>query len=533
MIKLDNLSMAFGHKLLFYGVNLILNNNKRYALAGANGAGKSTLMKLMMGEEDSTEGSIFIPKDKTVGWLKQDQFRYENTVITHVVIQGKPLLWEALTEKEALLNSGEWNDDTGYRLGELEEIIGHYQGYGAEALAQKLLTGLGIQPEFQDKPLNRLSGGYKLRVLLAQALFQQPDILLLDEPTNHLDVISISWLEKYLKNEFQGLLVFISHDIQFINQLAHNIIDIDYGEIKEYSGNYQKFLDEKNLIIEQKLQAKKTIDSKIQEMQKFIDRFGAKANKAKQAQSRAKMIEKLEPPDIKNSSRKTPHFDFAIEKPSGKHIVSVKKLSQAYKNQDKKIFDQFHFMIQRGEKVAIMGENGVGKSTLIKTLLNIIPPTEGTIEWGHNTEISYFSQDQHDLLNQSMTVLEWAKREITNRTEQQIRKALAQLLFSKDDIDKNILSLSGGEAAKLLLAKLMLEHRNILVLDEPTNHLDIESTQALANALIRYPGTVIVVSHNRYFINQMSNRILFISHSKKLQDLSGHYDEIEKEIITG
>jgi ATPase subunit of ABC transporter with duplicated ATPase domains len=528
MITLNQLAMAYGHKLLFTEVDLLLIDNTRYALVGANGAGKSTLLKLITGEEEPIAGSISIPKSSTIGWLKQDQYRYEDTIIVDVVMQGKQQLWQALVEKDQIINSTDTHQDIGFRLGQLEEIIAHNDGYTAVALAEKLLIGLGIKAEYLYQPLKALSGGYKLRVLLAQTLFQQPEILLLDEPTNHLDIVSIAWLEKYLKSEFAGLLVFISHDMDFIDRLADHILDVDYGEIREYSGNYQKYLEEKNLIIEQKLHAKKQIEGKIAEMQRFVDRFSASATRAKQAQSRVKMIEKMELPDIKNSSRISPHFHFNPNRPSGKQVLKVNNIAKSYA--EKRIFSHLNFTIQRGEKVAIMGANGVGKSTLLKVLLDKTNHDEGDYEWGHEANISYFSQDHHDTLKQHINVLDWLTHEISAyATSQDIRKTLGQVLFTKDDVYKDILSISGGEAARLLLAKMIIEPANILILDEPTNHLDIDATEALADALANYTGTVIVVSHNRHFISKIATRILYISEKKGLFDFKGGYTAFEKD----
>lgn len=526
MITINELSMSYGGKLLFYDANLTLNSQRHYALVGANGSGKSTLLKLITGEEEAISGNISTPKEAIIGWLKQDQFRYEDTIITDIVLQGKPKLWQAMVEKEKLLASHEWNEKIAHKFSKLEDIIAHNGGYSALSFAEKLLTGLGIPQEYHHKPLHALSGGYKLRVLLAQALFQEPDILLLDEPTNHLDIVSIHWLEKYLKTEFQGLVLFISHDIEFINRLADHILDIDYGEIHQYSGNYQKFLEEKKLIEEQKLQTKKNIEQKIAEMQKFIDRFGASATRARQAQSKAKQIEKMELPDIKQSSRLSPIFNFIQKRPSGKRVLLVKNLSKHF--QDKKLFNNLHFEINRGEKIAIIGENGIGKSTLIKILLGQLQADAGEYEWGHETHISYFSQDHHELLNQSMTMLNWLSELINSVPEQQMRKTLGNVLFKKDEVNKDILTLSGGEAARLLLAKIILESGNVLVLDEPTNHLDIETLEALAEALRHYAGTVIFVSHDRHFISKIANRILFISHHHKIIDHRGNLKEFEE-----
>ncbi len=517
MISINQLSMAYGEKLLFYDINLILSTHSRYALVGANGAGKSTFLKLLTDAEQPIAGTLSIPKTASIGWLKQDQFRYENTQISDIVLQGKPDLWQAMQEKDKLLQGDLHNEKSINRLGKLEEEIARLDGYSASALAAKLLMGLGIALEYHEKPLSTLSGGFKLRVLLAQALFQEPDILLLDEPTNHLDFISIVWLEKYLKNEFPGLLLFISHDIEFINRLADQILDVDYAEIRQYSGNYEKFLAEKQLIVEQKLQEKRSVELKIASMQSFVDRFRASANRAKMAQSRIKMIAKMEIPDIKQSSRLSPLFQFKSIRPSGKWVLRVNNLSKNFK--EKKLFQQLHFEIKRGEKVAIMGENGIGKSTLIKIILGNLHPELGNIEWGYETHISYFSQDHHDLLNKHATVLAWLEQYAAGISEQSIRKTLAQVLFNKDDVLKDILALSGGEAARLLLAKMVLEPANVLILDEPTNHLDIEATEALAIALRNYSGTLLFVSHDRHFISKIADRILFISHEKKLQDV--------------
>ncbi len=526
MIQLNQLTMSYGQKLLFFDVNLIFSDQTHYALVGANGAGKSTLFKLITGEEEPISGTTSMTKDATLGWLKQDQFRYENTIITDILLQGKPKLWKALVEKDELLQQPDWDEKTAHRLSQLEEIIGQENGYSAMAFAEKLLVGLGIDPQYHQKPLHSLSGGFKLRVLLAQALFQEPDTLLLDEPTNHLDILSIRWLEKYLINEFRGTVIFISHDVEFINRLADVILDIDYGEVRPYAGNYEKFLTEKKLVEEQQLLAKKHIEQKMAEMQKLVDRFRA-GTRAKQAQSRAKMIEKIELPDIKQSSRAWPHFHFKPNRQSGKQVLRVKNLAKEFQN--KKLFSHLNFEIARHEKVAIIGENGIGKSTLMKILLGKIQQTEGDVEWGHETQISYFSQDHHDLLNQPISVLEWLNEMASHISEQHIRKTLGQTLFKKEDVDKDILSLSGGEAARLLLAKICLEAGNVLMLDEPTNHLDIEATEALAQALHSYHGTLLFVSHDRHFISKIANRVLFISHDKKLIDFKGAFSDFERE----
>ncbi len=527
MISFNQLAMAYGGKLLFNDVELKLTGQTRYVLVGANGTGKSTLMRLMNGEETPMMGSISLPKNLSIGWLKQDQFRYEETLIVEVVLQGKKALWDALKQKEELLKSEHWDEATANRLSHLEEIINHYNGYTAEALAEKILVGLGIDQNYLYEPLKTLSGGYKLRVLLAQTLFQEPDILLLDEPTNHLDIVSIDWLENYLKNTFKGLLLLISHDVNFINGLADYILDIDYGEIRQYSGNYQKFLEEKRLIEEQKLHEKKNIEDKIAQLQSFVDRFGAKASKAKQAQSKAKQIEKLELPDIKKSSRIAPNFEFKINRQPGKRVLTVKGISKKFEY--KTIFENVSFNLDRGEKLAIIGANGIGKSTLLKTILGQIPADQGEAEWGHETYISYFSQTHHELLNEHLTLADWMQKHSENTTMQQQFNALGRVMLAKEAMQKDILTLSGGEAARVLLAKIMLEQTNVLVFDEPTNHMDIETIDALAEALNRYPGTLILVSHDRAFISKIASRIIYIPQSKKLIDFHGKYEEFVKE----
>jgi len=528
-MMINQLGMTYGQRLLFYDVNLNLNQGNCYALVGANGCGKSTFFKLLNGAEELTNGEIITAKDATLGWLKQDQFRYENTPIMDIVLQGKPELWQALEEKNKLLAREDWDDEAGFRFGELEETIAHFDGYRAVTVAGNILIGLGINETYFEKPLSALSGGYKLRVLMAQTLFQRPSILLLDEPTNHLDIISIRWLEKFLKNEFDGLVIFISHDIEFIDNLSDYILDLDFGEIRQYRGNYDRFLEEKQIIETQKQVEKKSLETKIAHLQQFVDKFGAKASKAAQARSRVKMIEKIEVPDLVSSSRIAPHFQFSLQKPSVKQVLKVNELGKSFKN--KRLFKDLNIDVVRGEKIAILGVNGIGKSTLVKILTDTIQQDEGTFEWGPEIKISYFSQDHHELLNQSSTVLNWLNDHVSGANEQKVRRALGQMLFTKDDVDKDILSLSGGEAARLLLAKVMLDAPNVLILDEPTNHMDIETIEALAKAIRQYTGTVIFVSHNRYFIEKIATRILYFSVDQPVIDFKGGYSDFVTQYL--
>jgi ATPase subunit of ABC transporter with duplicated ATPase domains len=526
MISIQQLAMAFGNKLLFMNASLTFDAPNRYAIVGANGAGKSTLFKLILNEEEPTEGEVKIAKDATIGWLKQDQFRYEETPIRDIVMQGRPQLWAAFQEQNEILNSEEWDDKKGFRLAALEEIIAHYDGYTAEADAEQILSGLGIAAEYFKQPLKSLSGGFKLRVLLAQTLFQNPAILLLDEPTNHLDIVSIAWLESFLKDRYQGLVLFISHDEAFINRLADYIVDIDFGEVRVYRGPYHRFLADKALAQEQKMQERKSLEGKIAEMQKFVDRFKAKASKAAQARSRMKMIEKIELPDVDHSSRIAPSISFTPKRPSGKIVIKIEGLKKAY--QDKTLFHGLDLEIHRGEKVAILGKNGIGKSTFIKMLLDIVPKDVGSIAFGHEVHPCYFSQDHHDQLSTSMTVLDWLRDSVSEANDMQVRNALGQMLFVKDDVAKNILNISGGEAARLLLAKVMLSHPNLILLDEPTNHLDLETIEVLAKALSEYHGTVVYVTHNRYLIEKVATRIIYLDGSPRIKDSKGTYREFLK-----
>ena len=523
MITLNQLSMAYGQKLLFYDANLNLNPGKRYALLGANGCGKSTFFRLITREEEPTSGAIVIPKSATLGWLKQDQFHFEDTPILDVVLQGKPTLWLAMKERDALLNDEIWDDAKGFRLGDLEATIAHCDGYTAIAQIETILSGLGVEPKYFNKPLKMLSGGYKLRVLLARTLFQNPSILLLDEPTNHLDIVSIRWLEQFLKTEFKGLVVFISHDSGFVDGLSDYILDLEYGEIRQYSGNYQKFISEKALIEEQKTVEKKSLENKVAVMQTFVAKFGAKASKAGQARSRMKMIEKIEIPDVKKSSRVAPIFRFIPKRASGKKVVTVSNISKSFKN--KLLFDNASFELLRGERVAITGINGIGKSTLIKILTGMIVADSGSLAWGHEVHMSYFSQDHHEQLNRHVSVLQWLHETVSAVSEQQMRRILGQVLFAKDEVEKDVLSLSGGEAARLLLAKVMLESPNLLILDEPTNHMDLETIQALSSALSQYSGTLVFVSHDRNFIDAVATRILYFAPGKEIIDYKGNYSD--------
>lgn len=521
MISVTDLALQFGERLLFGEVSFNLLPANRYGLVGANGTGKSTFLRLLAQEEHPSLGDITIASRARVGWLKQDQYKYENSTVVETVIQGKLKLWEAMQEKEKLLSQEMLDDKAGYRLAHLEETIIHHQGYTAEAFAEDLLIGLGVPAEFHHKPLSILSGGYKLRVLLAQALFEEPDILLLDEPTNHLDIMSIAWLENYLKKTFKGVLIFISHDFDFLNNLSTHILDIDYGEIREYVGNYEHFLKEKKSVVEQKLHEIKYLEKKIERMKMIVEKFRA-GTRAKQSQSREKMLERIELPDIKKSSRISPNFYFVQKRPTGKVVLTLDKLGKKF--DQRSIFNNISFAVNRGEKIAIIGHNGIGKSTLLKVVLGKYTPDAGEYHWGHECHVSYFAQDHHEQLTGNATLYDWLCDHSPSESTDNIRKTLGAMLFPKDDVFKPISVISGGEAARLLFANIMLEKNNILVLDEPTNHLDIDTKEALAESLKKYEGTLLLVSHDRHFVSNIATRILAFT-EKGVTDFHGPYSE--------
>ncbi|MCC5791924.1 MAG: ABC-F family ATP-binding cassette domain-containing protein [Legionellaceae bacterium] len=522
MLDVRNIGMDFGKKSLFQNVDLILLPTKRYGIVGANGTGKSTFLKILAGEESPTTGSVEKAKNLQIGILKQDHFRYENDSLVDVVIQGNASLWEALIEKDKIYASDDFSEADGYRVSELEEHIMQQGGYEAESAAKNLLLGLGIAEKFHHGPLSALSGGYKLRVLLAQVLYQKPEIMLLDEPTNHLDIISIAWLEQFLKTAFTGLLIFISHDRGFLNNVSTNILDIDYDTIQNYPGDYDQFVAAKAERLILKQSELKNKQKKIDEMQSFVDRFGAKASKASQAASRQKMIERIELVEIKDSNIFKPYFNFQAQKPSGKSVITVDNIHKRF--DERILLNEVTFHIHRGDKCAIIGPNGIGKSTLLKILLCELQPDKGGFEWSETVKVGYFSQDYRQQLDPTQTVLAWMEAQVVS-TSQEIRKVLGQVLFRGSDVDKKIGLLSGGESARLVMAKLILEKPNVLILDEPTNHLDLESIDALVESLQHFSGTVLFVSHNRHFIDSISSRVLVLTERYGAQNYLGNYKD--------
>lgn len=504
MIVVRDLSLQYGPRVLFAGVGLNLNPQQCYALVGANGSGKSSFLRILGGEEEPTDGEVVMSKSARIGWLKQDHFQYESLTLIQTVIAGRAPLWDAMQTKDVLLQKESLTDAEGYQLADCEHTIADHDGYTAETRAGELLTGLGFPEARHHDLLSTLSGGYKLRVLLAQTLFNQPDVLLLDEPTNHLDLPSIQWLETYLKN-YRGVLVFISHDVAFMNNLATHVLDIDYGEIRPYTGNYDRFLILKEEVVLQKEKEIGDLKKKQEQLQRFIDRFRA-GTRARQAASREKALDRVEWPDLQKSSRVYPKFQFLVDPPSGRQVLKVEHIHKAFG--EKSVLSNISFTCHRGDKIIFIGPNGIGKSTLLKILLGQIASDQGSCVWGASTSVSYFSQDHHELLKGRGSVFEWLMEHAPQVSEQATRSVLGQVLFTQDDAHKSIQHLSGGEAARLLLARIMLEKRNVIVLDEPTNHLDIEAKASLQKALVRYQGTLLMVTHDRDFAAPIAQNII-------------------------
>ena len=551
MIVLDKVTKRFGPKILFENVSMQFDPGKRYGLTGANGAGKSTLLKMLEGFEETDTGSITFPGNLRLGILRQNHYEYEEERILDTVIMGNKALWDAMQEKDKLL-AGEVTDEVGIRLGELEGIIAEENGYMAESEAAELLVGLGIPDDKHASKMNSLAGGYKLRVLIAQVLFGKPDVLLLDEPTNHLDLDSIRWLENFLVNEFKGLLVCVSHDRHFLNEVVTHIADVDYQTITVYTGNYAEFVDAKYENNQRAASQAATAKKKVAELQEFVQRFGSHASKSKQAQSRVKQIEKLKE-DLatkgpKRSSLVRPFVRFEFEKPSGRDVVRLEGVDKTFKDdkgQDIVVFKNLGINVNRGDRIAITGPNGVGKSTLLKLIVggfpdldedtkhDVVKPDAGEIRWGHETSVGYFAQDTQEALNRTastMNAFQWLCQWDTLKPQEHIRAILGRLLFSGEAGLKQAATMSGGECARLLLAKLILLQHNVLVLDEPTNHLDIESIEGLLEGLDAFKGTLLFVSHDRHFVSELATRVIELRPQKggkgaEVIDFGGNYEE--------
>ena len=521
MITIANLGMSFGAQTLFRGVSMQLSAGGRYGLVGANGSGKSTLLRILAGETPPTEGAVSVPRRARVGLLRQDHFEYEDVSILDVVIMGNPELWQALRAKEEVIARAADHFDA-ERYAAAEEIVLHYDGYSVEARAAEILEGLGIPAAVHRNPLSTLSGGFKLRVLLAQTLAAGPDILLLDEPTNHLDILSIRWLEKFLQ-DFEGTAVVISHDHRFLDNVSTHILDVDYETVTLYPGDYTYFQTAKRDERERKETEIARREKEIADQQAFVDRFRAKASKARQAQSRIKQIERIEIERLPQSSRRWPTFRFRQRRPSGKVALTARGISKAFGQRS--VLEDVSLEVKRGDRLAILGPNGIGKSTLLKILVGRLEPDDGEVVWGYEAYPGWFAQDHREQLgNGRQTAESWLWEASPGEGIGFVRAQLGLVLFSGDEALKAVGKLSGGEAARLVFARLAVEKPNVLVLDEPTNHLDLESIESLVEGLKAFDGTVVFVSHDRWFVREIADRILEIR-GDGIRDFRGGYDD--------
>jgi ATPase subunit of ABC transporter with duplicated ATPase domains len=519
MIRTVDLGKAYGARALFEGVSLELNEGSRYGLVGANGSGKTTFIRVVSGDEPATSGVVSIPKRARVGVLRQDHFLDDQALILHVAMMGDSAVWRALEERAAIIDHQ--SGDAG-NLAELEETLSTHDGYTLEARATAILEGLGIPFASHQQKLSTLSGGFKLRVLLAQVLIGGPDVLLLDEPTNHLDILSIRWLEKFLTG-YRGTALVISHDQRFLDNIATHILDVDYGTVTSYVGNYARFVIEKQAVRERKEAEIARQQKIIAEKRAFVDRFGAKATKAKQAQSRLKQIEKIEVEELAQTSRREPLFRFTPERASGRDVLEVESVFKSYA--EKVVLHDVSLTVRRGEKLAVIGPNGLGKSTLLKIIVDRLAADRGKVRFGHEVRLGYFAQDHHELLqSDKMTPLEYVWEACPAEGTAQVRGMLGRVLFSGDEVQKPVGSLSGGEAARLIFCRIIAEKPNVLVLDEPTNHLDLEAIGALVDGLKAFEGTVIFVSHDRWFVSELATRILEVT-SAGPREFPGTYAE--------
>ncbi|MFO0588425.1 MAG: ABC-F family ATP-binding cassette domain-containing protein [Polyangiaceae bacterium] len=518
MITITNLGKSYGARSLFEDVSLKLVPGNRYGLVGANGSGKTTFLNIVAGDDTPTSGSVSYPKTARAGVLRQDRFLRDEERILDVAQQGDTLVWEALAEQRRLSEHG----GDAARIAELEEVIRAHDGYTLEARASFILEGLGIPVPQHRMPLGTLSGGFKLRVLLAQVLLGGPDVVLLDEPTNHLDILSIRWLEKFLA-AYRGCAIVISHDQRFLDNIATHILDVDYDTITAYVGNYAAFVKEKAAIRERKEAEIEKAEAEIAHKRAFVERFRYKATKAAQAQSRLKQIERIEVEELADTSRREPKFSFLPERPSGRDVLDAQAISKAYG--EKQVLRDVTITVRRGERLAVIGPNGLGKSTLLRILVDRLDADEGEVKWGHEVRIGYFAQDHREILtNPEATALDtlWAVRPKEGNAF--VRGHLGRVLFSGEDVNKKVGQLSGGEAARLVFGMISADQPNVLVLDEPTNHLDLEAIGALAEALKAFEGTLLFVSHDRWFVSEIATRILELTPDGP-RDFPGTYEE--------
>jgi ATPase subunit of ABC transporter with duplicated ATPase domains len=514
--------MQFGAKPLFENVSVKFGDGNRYGLIGANGCGKSTFMKILSGDLDPSAGNVSVSPNERLGVLRQDQFAYENYRVLDVVMMGHAEMWAAMSERDAIYANLEASEDDYMHAAELEAVVGEYNGYTAESRAGELLLGLDIPLEQHNGLMSAVAPGWKLRVLLAQALFANPDIMLLDEPTNNLDINTIRWLENIL-NQRDCTMVIISHDRHFLNSVCTHMADMDYGELRVYPGNYDDYMIAVTEVRDRLLSGNAKKKVQIAELQSFVSRFSANASKAKQATSRAKQLDKIKLDEVKPSSRVNPFLRFDQTKKLHRLALEVEDLSKGY--DEKPLFQNLKLMIAVGERVAVIGPNGIGKSTLLRTLVGDLAPDSGLVKWSENSEIGYFAQDHTEDFAENLTLIDWMGQwRKESDDDQAIRGTLGRLLFTADDINKSVKVISGGEQGRMLFGKLILQKNNIMVMDEPTNHLDMESIESLNTALEDYPGTLIFVSHDREFVSSLATRIIELT-PNGIVDFNGNYED--------
>nr|WP_207627100.1 ABC-F family ATPase [Photorhabdus tasmaniensis] len=522
VLSTNNITMQFGSKPLFENISVKFGNGNRYGLIGANGSGKSTFMKILGGDLTPSAGNVSTDPNERIGKLRQDQFAFEEFTVLDTVIMGHTELWQVKQERDRIYAMAEMSEEDGYRVADLEVSYGEMDGYSAEARAGELLLGVGIPVEQHYGLMSEVAPGWKLRVLLAQALFSNPDVLLLDEPTNNLDIDTIRWLEQVL-NDRDSTMIIISHDRHFLNTVCTHMADLDYGELRLFPGNYDEYMVAATQARERLMADNAKKKAQIAELQSFVSRFSANASKSKQATSRARQIDKIQLDEVKASSRQNPYIRFEQDKKLFRNALELEGLTKGYDNGP--LFKNLNMLLEVGEKMAVIGANGIGKTTFLKTLVGEAEPNSGTVKWSENSSIGYYAQDHASDFDCDLTVFDWMsqwKRE--GDDEQAVRSVLGRLLFGQDDIKKKVKVLSGGEKGRMLFGKLMMKQPNILIMDEPTNHLDMESIESLNLALEMYQGTLVFVSHDRQFVSSLASRVLEIK-SNTVIDFKGTYDE--------
>ena len=522
MISANNVTYRVGKKALFEEVNIKFTEGNCYGLIGANGAGKSTFLKLLSGQLETTNGDISITPGQRLSVLEQDHFKYDDYTVLDVVIMGNQRLYDIMKEKEAIYAKEDFSDEDGIRASELEAEFAEMDGWEAESNAATLLNGLGIETDLHYSLLRDLDGNAKVKVLLAKALFGNPDILLLDEPTNHLDLDAIAWLEEFLIN-FENTVIVVSHDRYFLNKVCTHTADIDYGKIQLYAGNYDFWYESSQLLIKQMKEANKKKEEKIKELQEFISRFSANASKSKQATSRKRALEKIQLDEIRPSSRKYPYIDFRPEREIGNEVLTVEGISKTINGE--KVLDNISFIVGHDDKIAFVGSNEIAKTTLFKILMGEMEPDEGSYKWGVTTSQAYFPKDNTEEFDNDYTIVDWLTGYSPVKDVTYVRGFLGRMLFAGEDGVKKVRVLSGGEKVRCLLSKMMISGANCLILDEPTNHLDMESITALNNGLTKFPGVELFSCHDHQFVQTTANRIMEILPNGALIDKITTYDE--------